>query len=152
MRAVFLAAWSTARPLRLERSQQGRIAYDTDEERPVATLPLLWQLLLYLNQAKMLGEVLIVAVNSDASVTRLKGPHRPIMPLHERLQALAALSCIDHLIAFDADTPEALIRLVRPDIFVKGGTTSAEGNACATAGVRPFSPLFSRAPAAARGA
>jgi D-beta-D-heptose 7-phosphate kinase/D-beta-D-heptose 1-phosphate adenosyltransferase len=80
----------------------------------------------YLSHAKMLGDVLIVAVNSDASVGRMKGPTRPIVPLEDRLQVLAAMSCVDHVIAFEEDTPVALIDAVRPDVFVKGGDYTRE--------------------------
>jgi D-beta-D-heptose 7-phosphate kinase/D-beta-D-heptose 1-phosphate adenosyltransferase len=75
----------------------------------------------YLNRAKALGDVLVVGVNSDGSVRRLKGPERPLNRLEDRMQVLGALSCIDHLIAFDADTPAELIEVARPDVFVKGG-------------------------------
>ena len=75
----------------------------------------------YLNRAKALGDVLVVAVNSDESVRRLKGSGRPINSLEDRVQVLGALSCIDHLVSFAEDTPEELIRVVRPDVFVKGG-------------------------------
>ena len=75
----------------------------------------------YLHQAKMLGDVLIVGVNTDAGIRRLKGSGRPINTLEDRLQVLAALSCIDHLIAFSEDTPCNLIRALKPDVFVKGG-------------------------------
>ena len=75
----------------------------------------------YLNRAKSLGDVLVVGVNSDESVRRLKGAGRPINPLEDRAQVLAALSCVDHIIAFEENTPVDLIRAVRPDVFVKGG-------------------------------
>jgi D-beta-D-heptose 7-phosphate kinase/D-beta-D-heptose 1-phosphate adenosyltransferase len=75
----------------------------------------------YLNQAKALGDVLIVGLNSDRSVRRLKGPDRPINRLEDRLEVLAALSCVDHIVPFDQPTSEALIRVIRPDVFVKGG-------------------------------
>jgi D-beta-D-heptose 7-phosphate kinase/D-beta-D-heptose 1-phosphate adenosyltransferase len=75
----------------------------------------------YLNRAKALGDVLIVGVNGDDSVRRLKGPDRPLNDLDDRLGVLEALSCIDHVIAFDEPTPEALIDIVRPDVYVKGG-------------------------------
>jgi D-beta-D-heptose 7-phosphate kinase/D-beta-D-heptose 1-phosphate adenosyltransferase len=75
----------------------------------------------YLNRAKALGDVLVVGINSDDSVRRLKGNARPINPLDDRIQVLAALSCIDHLVPFDGDTPSDLIRAIRPDVFVKGG-------------------------------
>jgi len=75
----------------------------------------------YLNNAKALGDILIVGVNSDDSVRRLKGSSRPINTLEDRVQVLSALSCIDHIVAFDADTPKDLIRAIQPDIYVKGG-------------------------------
>jgi D-beta-D-heptose 7-phosphate kinase/D-beta-D-heptose 1-phosphate adenosyltransferase len=75
----------------------------------------------YLRRARELGDVLVVGVNSDAGIRRLKGPTRPINTLEDRLAVLAALRCVDHLIPFDEDTPHELIRLVRPDVFVKGG-------------------------------
>src|SRR5262249_3528049 len=64
-----------------------------------------------LDRAKALGHILIVGVNSDSSIRRLKGPNRPVNPLHERLQVLAALSCVDHVVAFEEDTPCSLIRM-----------------------------------------
>jgi D-beta-D-heptose 7-phosphate kinase/D-beta-D-heptose 1-phosphate adenosyltransferase len=75
----------------------------------------------YLSRAKALGDVLIVGVNSDDSIRRLKGPTRPINGLHDRVEVLAALSCVDHVVPFDEDTPCELVRAVRPDVFVKGG-------------------------------
>jgi D-beta-D-heptose 7-phosphate kinase/D-beta-D-heptose 1-phosphate adenosyltransferase len=75
----------------------------------------------YLNQAKAMGDVLIVGLNSDESVRRLKGPERPINTLEDRAHVLAALSCIDHIVSFDEDTPVELIEAIRPDVFVKGG-------------------------------
>ncbi len=80
----------------------------------------------YLNRAKALGDLLIVGLNSDASVRRLKGAHRPINTLEDRVQVLSALGSVDHIIAFDEDTPEDLIRALRPDVFVKGGDYSRE--------------------------
>lgn len=74
-----------------------------------------------LNRAKALGDVLIVGVNSDEGIRRLKGPRRPINTLEDRMQVLAALSCIDHLVAFDDDSPREMIRAIRPDVYVKGG-------------------------------
>ncbi len=75
----------------------------------------------YLNQARALGDLLVVGVNSDESIRRLKGPERPINTLDDRLQVLAALSCVDHVVAFDDDTPHRLVKAIRPHIFVKGG-------------------------------
>lgn len=75
----------------------------------------------YLERAKALGDVLIVAVNSDRSVRRLKGTGRPVNTLDDRMHVLASLRYVDHVVAFDEDTPEALIRSVKPHVFVKGG-------------------------------
>ncbi|HEX2979016.1 MAG TPA: D-glycero-beta-D-manno-heptose 1-phosphate adenylyltransferase [Anaerolineaceae bacterium] len=80
----------------------------------------------YLNQAKSYGDILILGLNSDRSVRRLKGKGRPINTLEDRSQILAAMSCVDHIIPFDADTPHDLIRIVQPDIFVKGGDYTLE--------------------------
>jgi D-beta-D-heptose 7-phosphate kinase/D-beta-D-heptose 1-phosphate adenosyltransferase len=80
----------------------------------------------YLRRARELGDVLVVGVNSDASIRRLKGPTRPLNPLEDRLAVLAALRFVDHLVPFDEDTPHELIRLVRPDVFVKGGDYTRE--------------------------
>jgi D-beta-D-heptose 7-phosphate kinase/D-beta-D-heptose 1-phosphate adenosyltransferase len=75
----------------------------------------------YLNRAKALGDILIVGLNSDKSIRSLKGPDRPINALEDRAQVLAALSCVDHIVSFDSKTPHELIRMVKPDVFVKGG-------------------------------
>ena len=75
----------------------------------------------YLEQARALGDRLIVAVNDDASVTRLKGAGRPVTPLDRRLAVLGGLAAVDWVVPFSGDTPEDLIRLVQPDLLVKGG-------------------------------
>ncbi|OLF09989.1 D-glycero-beta-D-manno-heptose 1-phosphate adenylyltransferase [Actinophytocola xanthii] len=75
----------------------------------------------YLNEAKRLGDVLVVAVNSDAGVARLKGPDRPVNGVADRAAVLAGLSCVDHLTVFDEDTPAALLARLRPEIYAKGG-------------------------------
>ncbi|MEU1250279.1 D-glycero-beta-D-manno-heptose 1-phosphate adenylyltransferase [Micromonospora arida] len=75
----------------------------------------------YLEQARALGDLLIVAVNSDGSVRRLKGPDRPVNPVEDRGALLAALACVDHVVVFEEDSPAALIEAVRPDVYVKGG-------------------------------
>jgi D-beta-D-heptose 7-phosphate kinase / D-beta-D-heptose 1-phosphate adenosyltransferase len=75
----------------------------------------------YLNQARALGDLLVVGVNTDESIRRLKGPERPINALDDRMQVLAALSCVDHVVAFDDDTPHRLVKAIRPHVFVKGG-------------------------------
>ena len=81
----------------------------------------------YLEQAKSLGDRLIVAVNSDASVKRLKGESRPILPCEERVNLLAALTCVDFVVSFEEDTPEPLLKLLQPDILVKGGDYDETG-------------------------
>jgi D-beta-D-heptose 7-phosphate kinase/D-beta-D-heptose 1-phosphate adenosyltransferase len=74
-----------------------------------------------LEQARSLGDRLIVAVNSDASVRRLKGPGRPRVPARQRAEVLAALACVDWVVAFRADTPLRTIEALRPDVLAKGG-------------------------------
>src|SRR5437870_9239512 len=80
----------------------------------------------YLEEARALGDRLVVGVNSDASVRRLKGPGRPIVPEDERVELLAALECVDLVALFDEDTPEWIIREVAPDVLVKGGDWALE--------------------------
>lgn len=75
----------------------------------------------YLREAASLGDRLVVAVNSDASVARLKGADRPVNTVERRLQVLAGLETVDAVIAFEDDTPIPLIDIVRPDVLVKGG-------------------------------
>lgn len=75
----------------------------------------------YLQQARALGDRLIVAVNTDASVRKLKGAGRPVNSLERRMAVLAALGCVDWVVAFDEDTPQQLICALAPDILVKGG-------------------------------
>jgi rfaE bifunctional protein nucleotidyltransferase chain/domain len=73
-----------------------------------------------LQAARKLGDLLIVGVNSDASVGRLKGPGRPIVPEGERVKMLAALACVDYVMVFDEDTPREAIARLRPEIHCKG--------------------------------
>lgn len=75
----------------------------------------------YLEDAAALGDRLIVAVNTDASVRRLKGPTRPVNPLAQRLEVLAGLRAVDWVVPFDEDTPQRLIAAIGPDVLVKGG-------------------------------
>lgn len=87
----------------------------------------------YLEQAKRLGSRLIVAVNDDASVRRLKGEDRPVNPLWQRMRVLAGLSVVDWVVSFNEDTPERLICAVEPDYLVKGGDNDPAkipGNRC----------------------
>jgi len=80
----------------------------------------------YLRQARELGDVLVVALNSDASVARLKGPTRPVNPLVDRAGVIGALSAVDLVTAFEADSPVELLELVRPDVYAKGGDYTPE--------------------------
>ncbi|WNE94960.1 D-glycero-beta-D-manno-heptose 1-phosphate adenylyltransferase [Streptomyces luomodiensis] len=79
-----------------------------------------------LQNARRTGDCLIVCVNSDASVGRLKGPGRPITPVADRVRVLSGLGCVDAVAVFDEDTPERLLRRLRPDVWVKGGDYSAD--------------------------
>jgi D-beta-D-heptose 7-phosphate kinase/D-beta-D-heptose 1-phosphate adenosyltransferase len=74
----------------------------------------------YLEFARKQGDLLVVAVNSDESTTRLKGPGRPVNPLADRMAVLAGLQAVDFVVSFSEDTPTALIQAVRPDVLVKG--------------------------------
>jgi rfaE bifunctional protein nucleotidyltransferase chain/domain len=74
----------------------------------------------YLQEARALGDALIVGLNSDASVRRNKGPERPINRQEERAEILEALECIDAVVIFDEETPAEIIRAIQPDILVKG--------------------------------
>ncbi|MEU4508569.1 D-glycero-beta-D-manno-heptose 1-phosphate adenylyltransferase [Nonomuraea wenchangensis] len=80
----------------------------------------------YLEQAAQLGDVLVVAVNSDAGVARLKGAGRPVNSCEDRMSVLAALHGVDYVVEFDEDTPERLIRMIRPELYVKGGDYTPE--------------------------
>jgi rfaE bifunctional protein nucleotidyltransferase chain/domain len=90
----------------------------------------------YLRQARALGDVLVVALNSDASVRRLKGEDRPIVPEAERAGLLAALRAVDHVVLFDTESPRDLIELVRPDVYAKGGDYNVD--------MLPEAPLVER--------
>jgi D-beta-D-heptose 7-phosphate kinase/D-beta-D-heptose 1-phosphate adenosyltransferase len=80
----------------------------------------------YLEQARALGDLLVVAVNSDASVRRLKGPTRPVVPQAQRAEVLAGLGTVDHVVIFHEADPARVIRAVRPDILAKGGDWSED--------------------------
>jgi len=75
----------------------------------------------YLEAASRLGDVLVVGLNSDASVRRLKGSRRPILPEEARARLLAAMEFVEAVFVFEEDTPERLIEALRPDVLVKGG-------------------------------
>lgn len=77
---------------------------------------------MYLERARSEGDLLVVGLNSDASVRRLgKGANRPINTLEDRAMVIGALRCVDAVVAFDEDTPEAIIELLKPAVHVKGG-------------------------------
>jgi D-beta-D-heptose 7-phosphate kinase/D-beta-D-heptose 1-phosphate adenosyltransferase len=79
----------------------------------------------YLEEARALGDRLVVAVNDDASVRRLKGPGRPVNPLDRRMRVLSGLVAVDWVVGFSEDTPEPLLGLLQPDVLVKGGDYAA---------------------------
>jgi D-beta-D-heptose 7-phosphate kinase/D-beta-D-heptose 1-phosphate adenosyltransferase len=80
----------------------------------------------YLQQARALGDALIVGVNSDRSVRANKGAGRPITPEAERVEILGALACVDGVVVFDEDTPHDIIAALQPDILVKGADWAAD--------------------------
>ena len=75
----------------------------------------------YLERARKLGDLMIVALNTDASTSRLKGPTRPINPLEDRARVIAALESVSYVTWFDEDTPLKLITMLKPNVLVKGG-------------------------------
>jgi len=79
-----------------------------------------------LEQARSCGDRLVVAVNGDASLRRLKGPGRPLVPARQRAEVLAALACVDWVVIFQQDTPLATIQALRPDVLAKGGDWSLD--------------------------
>ena len=80
----------------------------------------------YLAAARDCGDILVVGLNSDASVHKLKGPGRPVNPAADRAEVLSALRSVDHVVIFDEDTAEELVRLLQPDVYVKGGDYSLD--------------------------
>jgi len=75
----------------------------------------------YLEKAKKLGDILIVGLNSDSSIRRIKGKKRPIIPQDMRAKVLSSLKPVDYVVIFEEDTPERLIKAIKPDVLVKGG-------------------------------
>lgn len=90
----------------------------------------------YLEQARSLGDVLVVGLNSDASTRANKGPRRPLVPQEERAYMLASLRCVDYVTIFDQPTAEELVARLRPDIYVKGGDYAVPGGSGGN-GVQP---------------
>jgi D-beta-D-heptose 7-phosphate kinase/D-beta-D-heptose 1-phosphate adenosyltransferase len=80
----------------------------------------------YLEEARSLGDLLVVAINSDRSAARIKGPSRPINSQQERAEVLAALACVDYVTIFDEPDPYRIISILRPNILVKGGDWTRE--------------------------
>jgi len=105
----------------------------------------------YLAEARALGDRLVVAVNSDATVSALKGESRPLAPLAERMEILAALDVVDYVVSFDEPTPAAIIDALVPDVLVKGGDWTTDNivgrETVENAGGRvlslPFAPGYS---------
>ncbi len=81
----------------------------------------------YLQEAKKAADVLVVGVNSDRSVRKIKGSNRPIVSEKSRAAVLAALACVDHVVLFDEETPIALIEAVKPDVLIKGADWKGKG-------------------------
>lgn len=75
----------------------------------------------YLQEARRQGDLLVVGLNSDASVKRIKGPLKPLLPLEERAEMLLALDCVDYVTFFEEDNPFYVIQILKPDVLVKGG-------------------------------
>ena len=80
----------------------------------------------YLEEAKALGDILVVGINSDQSIHRIKGPYRPILPEEERAEVLSGLGCVDYITIFDEVDPLELISFLQPHILVKGGDWTKE--------------------------
>jgi len=116
--------------LSLDEAQRTVAAWRRDHQRTVFTNGCFDLLhpghIDYLQRARALGDALIIGLNSDASVRDLKGPLRPINPLHDRAVMLGALGCVDLIVPFDEPTPIRVISTLLPDILVKGGDYNAD--------------------------
>lgn len=132
IRAALVAAQTSQRPKVLERDALlAALTEDRIAGRRVVFTNGCFDLLhvghiTYLQEAASCGDRLIVAVNSDACVQRLKGPHRPVICERDRAAMLAALECVDYVVLFDEDTPRELLTELRPDVLVKGGTYTVD--------------------------
>lgn len=92
----------------------------------------------YLQAARQLGDVLVVGVNDDATVTQRKGPGRPIVPADERAELLAGLACVDYVTIFHDLTAGPTVEALRPDIYVKGGDYAVDGAPAPGEGKQPL--------------
>jgi len=92
----------------------------------------------YLHEARSLGDRLVVGINADESVRRLKGPTRPINPEHDRAEVVASLQCVDGVTIFGDDTPIPLLTVLKPDIHAKGGDYKTPDALPETAVVRGY--------------
>ncbi len=122
--------WKPYEPLTWKEAADKIRQWQADEETVVFTNGCFDILhrghVLYLQQAAMLGKHLIIGLNSDASVHRLKGGVRPLVHQEDRAVLLSALGCVDEVVIFDEDTPQELLAVLQPDILVKGGDYKAE--------------------------
>jgi len=117
---------SVTRKIRPSQALQGPLGYDQAHGKRVVFTNGVYDLIhaghvTLLEKAKALGDILVVGINTDASVKRLKGPKRPIASEKDRALVLAALQAVDYVTFFSEDTPYDLIKLLKPDILVKGG-------------------------------
>lgn len=104
----------------------------------------------YLQEARSLGDLLVVGLNSDDSARALKGPNRPLVPQDERAEVLAALACVDYVTIFEEITAVVLVETLRPDVYVKGGDYAASDNAAQPAAIN-YAKLPEAAPVLAAG-
>ena len=104
----------------------------------------------YLQEARSLGDLLVIGLNSDDSARALKGPNRPLVPQDERAEVLAALDCVDYVTIFEEITAVALVETLRPNVYVKGGDYATPGSAGARAtnGGESAGTQFPQAPTA----
>lgn len=117
-----IAAWETALELRRKARAEGRRVVFTNGVFDILHRGHVE----YLAKARQMGDHLVVGLNSDASVKRIKGPARPVNPQEDRAIVLSALACVDCVVVFDEDTPQKLIELLVPDVLVKGADWKVE--------------------------
>jgi D-beta-D-heptose 7-phosphate kinase/D-beta-D-heptose 1-phosphate adenosyltransferase len=124
------ARWTPYRPLSWQQTAEKIRKWQSQGETVVFTNGCFDILhrghVLYLQQAAMLGQHLVIGLNSDESVHRLKGETRPLNTQEDRAVLLSALGCVDEVVIFEQDTPKELLEVLRPDILVKGGDYKAD--------------------------